>query len=95
MLLFPNDIAVLRVKGKINLANPNIEKIEMAPDDGYNYTDSKCWITGWGFTQGINIIITVYSKFCTEDSTQLGLTIFVDTNFCFYILLKHLISNKG
>ena len=55
-LLWPNDIAVIRVKGKINLDHPNIDKIAMAPDDDYDYTNSTCWITGWGYTKSNNIL---------------------------------------
>ena len=52
--LFPNDIAVMRVEVPMNLNHPNIDKVTMAPDDNYDYTTSDCWITGWGYTQGIH-----------------------------------------
>ena len=48
----PNDIAVMRVDGTIDLAPPNIAAVTMAPNDNYDYTNSDCWLTGWGNTKG-------------------------------------------
>ena len=63
-LLFPNDTAVFHVDRKIDLTHPNIDKIEMAPNDTYDYTGSECWITGWGYT-GINSIYYIPITYIT------------------------------
>ena len=46
----------MEVMGTIDLADPNIDKITMAPNDGYTYKNSECYITGWGYITAGNHI---------------------------------------
>jgi secreted trypsin-like serine protease len=47
---YPNDIALLRLTEKADLAWPGVELACIARDVNFNFTGEECWITGWGKT---------------------------------------------
>jgi len=49
---FPNDIALLRLAEPADVSRPTIAAAKLPESDSVEYTDSKCVITGWGYTSG-------------------------------------------
>jgi len=45
---FPNDMAIIKLAHPVNPHNPSIAPVELAEDDGYDWTGAECYAVGWG-----------------------------------------------
>merc|ERR1711935_1041959 len=87
-----NDIALIKLSTKINLANPRVSVIEMAEPGNY-FVGAECMLTGWGRKGGFESASAqvlqqvqttgISGEFCQQLWSSWGFKI-KDSHFCLY-----------